>query len=246
MFGVRPHPLAALERALGHRFRDRSLLETALTHPSFRFEHPEAAQDNQRLEFLGDAVIGLFTADYVCRLAAAGDEGRLTVLRSRAISDRALAAVAHDLDLGRYLRVGRGEEQTGGRRRHRNLADAVEAVLGAAWLDGGSRAVRRVFARTIAPRLTAVDDGDPWAGNPKGRLQAVAQRHFQTTPSYRVLAETGPAHAPAYRVEVALSDAWTAAGEGPSKRAAECAAAEALLSRLPFGMKHPPPQATVR
>lgn len=231
MFGRRKDPLAALERNLDYRFRDRSLLETALTHPSYRFENSAVVGDNQRLEFLGDAVLGLLTAEHVYRTQAAGDEGLLTVLRSQATSGRALCAIAEAVALGVHLRIGRGEEQTGGRTRPSNLTDALEAVVGAAWLDGGNRAVSRIFQALFVPAMGGATD-NVWAGNPKGHLQARAQARFKTAPLYRLLATTGPQHAPTYRVEVRIGRTWVAEGAGRTKRAAEFDAAQHLLRRL--------------
>ncbi len=231
MFGRRKDPLAALERSLDYRFRDRALLETALTHPSYRFENGATAGDNQRLEFLGDAVLGLLTAEHVYRTQTAGDEGLLTVLRSQATSGRALSAIAQSVDLGAHLRIGRGEEQTGGRTRPSNLADAIEAVIGAAWLDGGNRAVTRIFQALFVPAMGGATD-NVWADNPKGHLQARAQERLKTVPAYRLLETTGPQHAPTYRVEVRIGDTWVGEGAGRTKRAAEFDAAQNLLRRL--------------
>ena len=236
----RPHELDGLEGALGYRFRDRSLLETALIHPSYKFEHPRTASDNQRLEFLGDAVLGLLAASRLYHDCDEMDEGRLTVMRSLVTNGKALAEIAASIGLDRYLRLGKGEGRSGGRTRRKNLEDALEAVFGAAWEDGGIRAATAVFDRLILPRLAAVaggrEQGDGlWADNPKGRLQSVAHARFHCTVAYSTRPAGGPGHAPVFEAEARLDgegDRPAATGTGPSKRAAESAAAAALLQRI--------------
>jgi ribonuclease-3 len=223
--------LAAVETLLGHAFNDRRLLLAALTHPSYRHEHPETGDDFQRLEFLGDAVLNLLTAEHVYRRDAASDEGLLTVLRSQCASGRALARLARELNLGACLRLGRSaassaREKTSGRI----LAGALEALFGALWLDGGAAAAAKAFARLFGARLQELTP-DPWAGNPKGELQDIAQRRFQTLPGYSVEESCGPAHKRRYRVAVTLGG-LRAEGEGDSRRAAERQAAHALLATL--------------
>lgn len=221
MFGVRANPLRGLERQIGYRFKDRALLLAALTHPSYRFEGPEGTQDNQRLEYLGDAVLGLLAAQHAYERHADADEGRLTVLRSRVASGRSLAETARSIGLGAYLRMGKGEERSGGRERAGMLADSLEAVFGAAWLDGGLRAGEKIFRKLVVPRLT---DPDAGSDNPKGSLQEYAQRVLQCVPEYDRLSVDGPAHAPIYRVRVRVGEC-EATGEGKTRREAEAAAA---------------------
>ena len=227
MFGLRASPLRELERAIGYRFKDRTLLLAALTHPSYRFEHPEEPQDNQRLEYLGDAVLGLLAAQHAFERHADADEGRLTLLRSQVASGRSLATMARAIGLGAYLRIGKGEERSGGRDRANMLADSMEAIFGAAWLDGGLRASLRLFHTLVSPRLDASSSANG-IDNPKGALQEYAQRVFQHAPEYDCLAVEGPAHAPLYRVRVRVGDR-DATGEGPTRREAEAAAAARLL-----------------
>jgi ribonuclease-3 len=224
------HPLRELEKRIGYRFRDRSLLQAALTHPSYCFEHPADQQHNQRLEYLGDAVLGLLAAQYVYERHAQADEGRLTVLRSQVASGKSLAEMARAIGLGAYLRMGKGEERGGGRERAGMLADSMEAIFGAAWVDGGLRASNKLFAKLVAERLDALPAAD-WSGNPKGELQERAQREFQRAPVYERLDVQGPAHAPLYRVKVSVPG-HEALGEGSTRRAAEAAAAVRLLERL--------------
>ena len=230
MFLLKPHPLRELEKRIGYRFQDRLLLLAALTHPSYCFEHTENKQDNQRLEYLGDAVLGLLAAQYVFERHADADEGRLTVLRSHVASGKSLAGTARSIGLGAFLRMGKGEERGGGRDREGMLADSMEAVFGAAWIDGGLRASNKLFVKLIASRL----DAAPAAGrsdNPKGELQEMAQQEYQCAPVYECLAVEGPAHAPSYRAKVNVQG-HEATGEGSTRRAAEAAAAVQLLARL--------------
>lgn len=224
------HPLREFEKRLGYRFKDRSLLLAALTHPSYCFEHAAEKQNNQRLEYLGDAVLGLLAAQHVYERHGDADEGRLTVLRSHVTSGRALADTARSIGLGEYLRMGKGEERAGGRDREGMLADSMEAVFGAAWIDGGLRASNKLFVQLIASRL----EGAPAAGksdNPKGELQELAQREFQCAPTYERVAVEGPAHAPRYCSRVCVQG-HEATGEGTTRRAAEAAAAIQLLEKL--------------
>jgi ribonuclease-3 len=233
----RRNPYRALEKALGHRFRRRDLLRAALTHRSYRFESAEGERatavepDNQRLEFLGDAVLGLLTAEHVFDAYADAREGTLTTARSRVTSGKALAALAASLELGAHLHVGRGEESSGGRGRESNLADALEAVLGAVYCDGGIRAARKVFSRLFVPLVEGLAD-DPWEGNPKGRLQELAQARWKTSPVYRLVRREGPAHNAVFSVEVVVKGRARGVGKGRNKQQAERQAARRALERL--------------
>ncbi len=234
MSDTSPSPDASLnelEQILGYNFKDRSLLEAALTHSSYRYENPQDCTDNERLEFLGDAVLGLILADIVYRRYQRQQEGTLTILRSHIASEPGLAAVARDLGLGRFLRLGRGEELSGGRNRDSMLADAMEAILGALYLDAGIAAATSVFERTFEQRLNSLPR-DHWADNPKGKLQQISLRRYQIPPSYRTLSEEGPPHAKIFTAEVALGEHCRATGSGTNKQSAQVAAAEALLAQL--------------
>ena len=230
MFARRNDPLRELERTIGYRFRKRALLQAALTHPSFTFEVGALEQDNQRLEYLGDAVLGLLAAQHAFERHTDADEGLLTVLRSQIANGRALAEMARAIHLGTFLRMGKGEERAGGRDRDNMLADSMEALFGAAWLDGGLRASRKLFVKLVAPRLEA-QSAAAWTGNPKGELQELAQRVYRAAPDYQRVAIEGPAHAPRYRVLVNVGTS-SACGEGRTVRAAEAAAAAAWLAHI--------------
>jgi ribonuclease-3 len=234
--GILGRRTTALEKALGYTFRNLRLLDTALVHPSYRCENAEVGEDNQRMEFLGDAVLGMLAADYVYRKHRHGEEGLLTTLRSRITSGKALAEMSHSLGLGEKLKLGKGEEKSGGRRRPSNLADVLEAVLGAAYLDGGCKAVEKIFARLFVPILECCGD-DVWSDNPKGCLQDLAQRVLRKSPSYRIAREEGPSHRKTFTVQVTIGGTVWGHGSGPSKRAAEAdAASDALLALKKAGL----------
>jgi len=225
-------PLRILERAIGYTFNNRLLLETALTNPSYRSDHAtKSVEDNQRLEFLGDAVFGLLTAQEVYERYADENEGGLTVRRSHLASGRALAELARRVGLGQYLRMGKGDEASGGRDKDKSLTDAMEAIFGAAWCDGGLKAVKTVYATLMAEHADA--PLDVWAENPKGKLQELAQRNaWPDSPAYELVEAAGPCHAPSYTVRARVHGGCEATGIGKTKRAAEVAAAQALLRAL--------------
>jgi ribonuclease-3 len=223
-----PDPVRALERRLGYRFRDRSLLDVALTHSSYRFETPGVAFDNQRMEFLGDAALALGSAAWLYRRCPDYQEGPLTEARSRCIRRSSLAAVARTLELGGELRMGRGERLSGGADRDSTLEDALEALLGAVFLDGGWRAVERVFDRVFKPLLEARADAGQTL-NPKGELQEICQARWKKSPEYRPVSETGPAHQKQFEVEVILTEHVRARGAGASLQKAETEAARTAL-----------------
>lgn len=232
MLGVRKNPYRELEKRLGIRFRDRSLLRVALTHPSRRHENADTDLDNQRMEFLGDAVLDLLLADYLYRCLPHHDEGVLTAVRSRVVSGQSLAAYARGIDLGRHLLMGKGEESTGGRHRPSALADAMEAILGAAYLDQGLRGARKVFESVIV--AAGMDlDSDRRAGNPKGALQEVAQKRWKAPPVYSLVCVQGPSHSRVFTAEVLLPDGSRTTATGGSKQEAEAEAARACLRQLP-------------
>jgi ribonuclease-3 len=234
LLGLGKNPYRELEKAIGYKFRKRNLLEMALTHRSFRFEARDIESDNQRLEFLGDAVLGMVVAAQLYRVHHDGDEGRLTDLRSRVTSGKALAETAKRIGLGAYIRLGKGEEQGGGRDRQSLLADGLEAVLGAAYLDGGLRAAEKIAAKLFALEMPGAVRED-WQDNPKGKLQEIAQRLHGRGPVYRCVAEEGPAHQKTFAVEAVVNGAVLGRGGGSSRRAAEVEAAteavRALLAR---------------
>jgi ribonuclease III len=231
LFSGAPDPLRDLEKRIGYRFRDRALLEAALTHRSFRFENAGVRVDNQRLEFLGDAVLGLLTAAHFYATHEDKDEGGLTALRSQLTSGRSLGHIGREIALGEHLRIGKGEERSGGRHRPSNLTDALEALVGAAYLDGGIRACAKMFDALFLP-ITRTMDQDVWASNPKGKLQELCQRRWRSGPRYRTLRCEGPAHAAMFTAEVTAENGARGTGTGSNKQEAETRAAADLLKHL--------------
>ncbi len=219
-----------IEKQLGYRFKRAAYLEAALTHPSYRHENEDIEADNQRLEFLGDAALGLAAAAYLYQEFGDKDEGALTHRRSKLTNGAALARVGHTMDVGAVMRFGRGEEQSGGRKRASNLTDAVEAVIGAVYLDGGQKAVDKVFRRLWQEELIRVAEDD--MGNPKGELQEFCQKKWKISPTYRVEKQHGPAHAREYVCVASVKDKDYGTGHGMTKRTAEMEAARETLKTL--------------
>lgn len=224
------NPYRQLEDALGYRFRKPQHLEMALTHRSYRYESSDPKPDNQRLEYLGDAVLGLAASERLYEICPDVQEGELTRRRSLLCNRRALARIAQVIGLGRFLRLGRGEEQTGGRDRASTLGDALEAVLGAAYLDGGLKAVRTIFDRLFSGLLDHQEE-ESLDENPKGALQEYCQRVLKTSPTYDLLEESGPAHARIFTAGVYIGARLVATGTAPGKREAEMQAALQALNR---------------
>ena len=220
-----------LEKAIGYRFKNKKRLNNALTHPSFRFEREGVEGDNQRLEFLGDAAIGLVCAAYLYTVYPNMQEGELTKLRSRVASKEPLAEMAKACGMGEYLLLGKGENQSGGRYRESNLSDVFEAVVGAAYEEAGLKAVQKIFSKVMAPCIDRLQ-GTSEVDNPKGRLQELSQQRWKTTPKYRVVSEDGPSHNRVFTVEVRLHDCIYGTGRGGSKRTAQSRAAREALQTV--------------
>ena len=230
----------AVAAASGYCFRDASLLQTALTLPSW-YAEAKTGTDNQRLEFFGDAVLGLLAAEYLYAAFPDLDEGGLSMLRAQIINGRTLADVAREIGLSALIRVGRSDERKGGLCRENAFADTLEALFGAVWLDGGLEAARAVFRRLLGGRICV--EPDPSAlqiENPKGRLQELSQAADGSVPDYELIETVGPDHQPEYRVRVTLKSGLSAAATGSSKRAAEAAAAQAALDAFDHNGDQPP------
>ena len=222
----------SLEQAIGHTFRNRDLPLEALTHRTYAHENPQAGPVfNERLEFLGDSVLGVLISEELFRLCPDWDEGRLSKMKASLVRDTTLARVATALNLGRLLRLGRGEAQTGGRTRVSLLAAAVEAVLAAVYLDGGledaRKVVRKVFGETIRESIEGGGIEDF-----KTALQEHCHRQTMTPPRYVVVQEEGPDHNKTFRIEVWSDDRLLGRGEGKSKKEAEQIAARSALEGL--------------
>lgn len=225
-----------LEAKLGYTFRDRAWLEQALTHRSWAFEKDpghQSAVSNERLEFLGDAVLGLVVSEILLERHPRSSEGRLSQLKARLVSARHLHETADQLGLGPHLNLGRGEEVTGGRSKPTLLADALEALIGAIYLDGGLRPARAFIERHL---LTGADLEAAGAEHDfKSRLQEFAQTRGLPAPRYRTVSSSGPDHSKVFTVEVTVGEHLSARAEGGSLKAAGQRAAEILLSRLTEG-----------
>jgi len=220
-----------LQDKLGYAFRDPTLLELALTHPSVAHEQGAPMQTNQRLEFLGDAVLQLVLTRELYDKFPGFDEGPLTKARAKLVNRRTLAEHARELGLGQHLVVSRGEELHGGRERLSALADAYEALLGAVFLDGGFDVSREVILRRFSKAFGALSV-IPILENPKGELQELLQAASAEPPQYHVVSATGPDHDRVFECTVHHAGIELARGHGKSKKAAESEAALAALKAL--------------
>ncbi|QBG47252.1 ribonuclease III [Verrucomicrobia bacterium S94] len=223
-------PYKTLEQAIGYRFKKKAVLELALTHPSYRYENPETEDDNQRLEYLGDAVLSLMAAEYLFENNPDAREGDMSKLRSRLTQDRKLAQIGAKIGISEFIRLGVGERKNGGAERASNLADAVEAIIGAAWIDGGAKATNRIFRKIFVPELGKLQSA-PVKANPKGALQEYAQSHGHPIPEYETIEAEGPEHDRTFTIEVsACGKKWSA--KAGSKREGERLAAFQALEEL--------------
>lgn len=225
--------LDALEQALGYRFRQRALLVTALTHRSHAHESSLAAPAHyERLEFLGDALLGFLVADRLYTDDPQATEGVLSRRRQLIVRTGTLAETARRLGLGELLRLGRGEQLTGGRDKPSLLADVLESLIGAVYVDGGVRAARAVVRRMLAAPLREVRLSTEALDDYKTRLQERVQARLQRTPSYRIVSTSGPPHALVFLVEAEIDGRVLAAGSGPTRKHAEQDAARCALLAL--------------
>ena len=219
-----------LEAAIGYRFKNISLLQNALAHSSYANERwHDSLKSNERLEFLGDSILGMVTAEYLYRNFPDRPEGDLTRMRADMVCERALAVVADRIDLGRHLLLGNGEETGGGRHRDSILADAVESVIAACFLDGGMESARQ-FINTFV--LTEVPVKKLRNADYKTALQELVQQKKNQILSYAMVGESGPDHDKQFRVEVSLNGRVVGEGIGSSKKRAEQAAAKTAMEAL--------------
>lgn len=214
-----------LEDAIGYSFRNKELLIEALTHRSYYFEHPESQSHNERLEFLGDSVLNLVASQILYNNSESLSEAEMTRLRAHAVSTTSLAEAAGRIELGSYIRVGKGEEETGGRKKKSILADALEAVLGAVYLDGGlgetERFINQILGEKLKDKRLALRD-------PKTALQEQTQMKHGKLPLYKVLAETKKE----FLVGVFLNGKLLGEGRGRNKKEAESEAAKEAIRNL--------------
>jgi ribonuclease III len=228
-----PADLQELEGRLGHVFRNRDLLVRALTHRSFSSERkvPEQHPDNEQLEFFGDAILGFLVSECLVTLLPAAPEGQLSKLKNRLVSADRLYEAAQRLELGAFLNLGRGEEMGGGRLKRSLLADALEAVIAALYLDGSLSAARELVTRYVigdqassAPELQNV--------NYKGELEERVHVVHLPKPHYAIIEEMGPGHAKVFLVEATVGEAYAGRGVGSTKKAAAQQAAKSILDQM--------------
>ena len=221
--------MESLEKKLGYTFRDRSLLSEALNHSSYANEHRSAeVSSNERLEFLGDSVLGFVTAEFLFKTYGKLPEGDLTRIRAALVCEQSLYEVAKFLGLGQYLKLGKGEEAGGGRQRPSILADATEAVFAAVYLDGGMERVRELICRVLLSRAPAAEERRDY----KTTLQEIVQRRSGQVLTYHMVDESGPDHNKTFLFQVRLNGAPVGQGRGHSKKEAEQAAARDALEKL--------------
>lgn len=230
MDSKRKEELEIFQNELTYLFKNSFLLNQALTHKSFVNENIEAAcEDNEKMEFLGDAVLDLVISDYIIKKYPHYPEGDLSKLRSAVVSESSLVKIAKGIDLGKYLLLGKGEEQSGGREKKSLLANALEAIIAAIYLDSGlneaNKFIIHQFAKTVAESVKTHQDY-------KTSLQEYTQREFNCVPHYRVVTECGPDHKKTFEIEVVIKNNMSGKGIGNSKKEAEQKSAEDVLKRI--------------
>jgi ribonuclease III len=227
------NPVTELERRLGYSFKNPKFLDRALTHRSFANECPgENVQNNETLEFLGDAILGFIVSSWLFQLYSALDEGKLSKIKAYLVSTRTLARRAEALNLGQFLRLNRGEEKTGGRFKRALIVDAYEAIIAAIYLDGGLEAAVNFVRRELYHDLINLNTEDLSAIDYKSALQEYLQAANLPTPEYILIDTTGPEHERIFRVELRVGRERVATGEGAALKAAHEEAAREALTKL--------------
>jgi len=226
-----PSSPSELEKAIGYSFQDSSWLRQALTHRSYAEEFPDGGSElaNEQMEFLGDSILGFVVSEALVERFPDYREGRLSKLKAHLVSAAHLHPVAERLEIGRYLLLGKGEEQSGGRVKKALLVNTLEAVVAAVYRDGGEAAARDFVRRSI---LDAVDWAQPPTADFKSELQEMLQERRSAPPRYRVVRESGPEHQKLFTIELRINGELFARAEGNTKKAAEQAAAQIALGRL--------------
>lgn len=220
-----------LESKLGYAFQRRELLVQAMTHKSHSYESRDGEGNNEKLEFLGDAVIDLVLGEYLMELFEKQDEGALSKKRASLVNEGSLASVAKDLELQTYLRLGKGESQSGGALKPRLLASAWEALAGALFLDAGFDLTRKIVREKFASLIASLDPEQDYVADFKTRLQEIAQKVLRSTPIYEIESEEGPPHDRIFVVSVKVNGRDWAQGQGRSKKIAEQEAAKIALEK---------------
>ena len=221
-----------LERRLGYLFENKKLLTEALTHRSFYYEHPESTTHNERLEFLGDSVLGFVIVEYLFLSDKNLTESAMAKIKSYLVKESVLSEIADSLFLGDYLRLGKGEEATGGRKKKSLLSDAIEAVLGAIYLEGGYQKAREVVLGLFRERIDTIMHSAVLSDY-KTELQERTQLLFSTLPEYRVIKQEGEEHKKVFTIEVYIDGKMLGRGTGRSKKEAQTLAAREALLKLP-------------
>ena len=222
--------LSELEQKIGYSFRSRALLDRALTHRSFANERAvENCQHNEAMEFLGDAVLGFVVSAWLLERFPELSEGKLSKMKAYLVSESSLVDLAGEIDLGRYILLNRGEEKTGGRRKHALLADAYEALIGVLYVDGGTEVAERFLRRELSEKLMSIDPASMIGADYKSALQERLQAAGGTVPEYVVVEVTGPDHRRTFRVELRVVGQALSAGEGHTIKIAQQEAARAGL-----------------
>ena len=233
MSGAAEEAVSEFEQKLGYAFQQRELLERALTHKSFSNENRDSrAPNNERLEFLGDAVLGFVVGEMIYRSFPSLQEGALSKIKAHLVSSNMLGAKGRLLEIGRFLRMGAGEARSGGAEKVSLLADAFEAVVAAIYLDGGVPATEAFVRRVFGPEVDGINIGDLSFHDYKTTLQETAQGLGLPLPEYRVVEESGPDHEKAFLVELLWDGEAFSQGNGPSKREAQRKAAKEALKKL--------------
>lgn len=229
----------SLEVKIQHQFQKPELLIRALTHKSFSYEKNSGEGHNEKLEFLGDAVLDLVLGEYLMEIFADQEEGALSKKRASLVNENSLASVAKELDLQAELRLGKGEMQSGGATKPRLLASALEALVGAMYLDAGFEKTRLMIRRYFKPLIESFDPTQDFALDYKTRLQELAQKAHRVTPSYEIVSEEGPPHERLFTVALKLKEKEIARGTGRSKKMAEQEAARISLENNSWDIAMP-------
>jgi len=222
--------LSSLQDKLGYRFNDVALLNKALTHKSYTHENREKFRHNERFEFLGDSVLDLVVSDFMLRQYSEYNEGALSKIRAAVVNETSLAGFAREIDLGRFLLLGKGEENTGGRNKSSLLANAFEALAGAIYFDGQLEPVRLVLLPFLKKEIER-SEGKAFFRDFKSDLQEYTQNKMNCVPAYKVVGETGPDHEKLFEVAVMVKNRLQGKGEGKSKKEAEQSAAMKALEK---------------
>lgn len=226
-----------IEKKIGYAFKNRTNLALAFVHRSYVNESHEVTEHNERLEFLGDSILGLLIADYLYRYLPDTPEGELSYLRSRLVEASSCMRYVQELDVEKYLLLGKGERRNDGRGRDSILADLFEAIIGAIFLDGGIDAARRFLFKNFSKEIDTILKTP--VKNWKAQLQDFCQKKYKRAPIYKVVSESGPDHSKTFHISVIINNEEKGTGEGSSKKEAQQAAAYDALSKIEINHEEP-------